>query len=67
MEKKRIYAQRQGTLSAEERVKLAELLIRAGYSVRLTRIPAKTGKTYVHAVEYWTDDVQTAEGAKGYV
>lgn len=56
MEKKRIYAQKQGSLSTEERVKLAELLIRAGYSVRMTRIPSKTGKTYVHAVEYWTED-----------
>ncbi len=50
MEKKQIYSQKQGNLSTEERVKLAELLIRAGYSVRLTRIPAKTGKTYVHVV-----------------
>ena len=53
MERKEINTQ---DLTKEDRLSLAMLLIKAGYSVRLARKVAPSGKTYIHVVEYWTEE-----------
>ena len=56
MERKRIQQQKGYTLSAEDRLALASLLIKAGYSVRLVRYKRDGKTTYQYAVEYWEED-----------
>ena len=55
MEHIKIYAQKNGRMNEEDRLKLAELLIKAGYTVRIGRASIPQNKT-APAVEYWTED-----------
>lgn len=54
-DRKRIYPLRTRSISAEEMVELAKLLIKAGYSVRIVKCKGQSGATY-NAVEYWEDE-----------
>ena len=51
MDKQTVFAQKGGTLNDGERLELARLLIKAGYTVRV--IALKSGNTTCKAVEYW--------------
>ena len=57
MEHFKISAQKNGKMNEEDRIKLAELLIKAGYTVRMGRVSAPNNKTSP-AVEYWTEEKQ---------
>lgn len=52
----RIISKKTGGLNQEERLELARLLIKAGYTVRLTRLKT-SGKqsSTVIAIEYWEE------------
>ncbi len=51
MDKQTISATRGSTLNEAERLELCRLLIKAGYTVRITTV--KEGTTTAKAVEYW--------------
>ena len=53
MERQRIYSQKSGALNEFDRLELAKLLIKAGYTVRIgrERPPGKSG-AYTYFVEY---------------
>lgn len=51
MDKQIIAAQRGGSLNDQERLDLARLLIKAGYTVRTVTV--KVGSSSAKAVEYW--------------
>ncbi len=51
MDKQMIEAQKGFTLNENERLQMATLLIKAGYSVRITRIK-QDGKSSI-CIEYW--------------
>lgn len=51
MDRQVITAQKGGSLNDQERLELARLLIKAGYTVRTTTV--KVGSTSAKAVEYW--------------
>ena len=51
--KQTITAQKGGTLNDQERLDLAKLLIKAGYTVRISTV--KTGNTTAKAVEFWRE------------
>ncbi|MCM1545270.1 MAG: resolvase [Ruminococcus sp.] len=57
MNRKRIYAQKQGVLNANDREALALLLVKAGYAVRIgkERPAGKTNGAYIYFVEYWEE------------
>ena len=55
MEHVKIYTQKNGKMNDEDRLKLAELLIKAGYTVKIGRVILPQNKT-APAVEYWTED-----------
>lgn len=42
-----------GTLNETERLEIARLLIKAGYTVKLGKDKVKGKTTYVHHIEYW--------------
>lgn len=42
-----------GTLNEAERLDIARLLIKAGYTVKLGKDKVKGKSTYVHHIEYW--------------
>lgn len=49
----KIYAQKQGALNENDRLELARLLIKAGYTVRMGRErPKAKGNAYRYFVEY---------------
>lgn len=54
-ERKEIYAQKGSALSNDDRLKLAELLIKAGYTVRFASklLPGEKQKSKV--VQFWTE------------
>lgn len=51
MEKQQIEAQKGFTLNEEERLQMARLLIKAGYTVKISRIK-QDGKSSI-CIEYW--------------
>ena len=51
----RIYSLKNNALSADERLELARLLIKAGYSVRTGREKKANSSAYVYFVEYWEE------------
>ncbi len=53
----RITSQRTGALNAEDRLELARLLVKAGYSVRIDKTkPLGKPNSTVHYVEFWNDN-----------
>ena len=54
----RIYAQKPNSLNETDRLKLAELLIKAGYTVRISREKpnGKKNGAYIYFIEYWSDE-----------
>lgn len=57
MGKKRIYCLKSGSMKESDRLEIANLLIKAGYSVRVGREypPGKSSGTYTYFVEYWEE------------
>lgn len=57
MRKVKIKNQKTGNLSEADRLMLAQLLIKAGYTARLgkERKSEKAGVPYEHYVEFWED------------
>lgn len=57
MVKQRIYSVKQNSLNDADRLEVAKILIKAGYSVRLGKEKKEpTSKCYVHYVEYWEEN-----------
>lgn len=55
--KQKICSVKQNALNEQDRLELATLLIKAGYSVRLGREQkSPTNKAYSYFVEYWEDE-----------
>ena len=55
--KQRIYSHKLGTLNAEDRLNIASLLIKAGYTVRIGKErPAGNKGAYIHYIEFWESD-----------
>ena len=52
--KQRIYFQKSGALNEQDRLAIASLLIKAGYSVRIGR--EKPNNSYLYFIEYWKED-----------
>lgn len=52
MEKRTIEAQKGFTLNENERLQIASLLIKAGYSVKIAKVK-QDGKSAI-CIEYWT-------------
>lgn len=48
----KIYS-RPGTLNENERLEVARLLIKAGYTVKLGRDKVSGKSNYIHHVEFW--------------
>lgn len=55
MGRQRIYAQKGRTLNETDRLKLCELLIKAGYAAKLGKEKRPNSNTNDHFVEYWED------------
>lgn len=51
MDKQHIFAQKGGSLNDQERLDLCRLLVKAGYTVRITS--EKVGNTSTKIIEYW--------------
>ena len=45
-----------GSLNTEDRVAIAQLLVKAGYTVRLGKDKVPGKNTVYHFVEYWEED-----------
>lgn len=58
MNKNRVYSQKSGALNETDRIEIARLLIKAGYSVRLGREkPAgKQNGAFIYFIEYWEEN-----------
>ncbi len=56
MDKQRIYAQKSSTLNEGERLDLAKLLIKAGYTVRIKKEKVDGRSAVNYVVEFWTED-----------
>lgn len=56
MNTQRIYSQKNNALNEQDRLDMARLLIKAGYTVRLGR--ERTGKSsaYTYFIEYWEEN-----------
>ncbi len=52
----RIYEQKDGQLNKEDRLELAKLLVKAGYTVRVGREKPQGKRAYVYFVEYKEDE-----------
>ncbi len=54
-EKQRIYSLKSGSLNESERIEIARLLLKAGYTARLGREKpqGKPSGTYEYFVEFW--------------
>lgn len=52
----KIYEQKDGQLNKEDRLELAKLLVKAGYTVRVGREKPPGKRTYVYFVEYKEDE-----------
>lgn len=57
----RIYSVKHGSLNENDRLDLARLLVKAGYTVRLGREKPKKGSTWVYFVEYEEQEGGTDE------
>lgn len=53
MNQKEIYAQKGYSLTTEDRLKLAELLIKAGYTVRFASVTLPGEKQKTKVVQFW--------------
>lgn len=53
MDQKEIYAQKGYSLTTEDRLKLAELLIKAGYTVRFASVTLPGEKQKTKVVQFW--------------
>lgn len=52
----RIYSVKQGSLNESERLEIARLLIKAGYTVKLDREKRnQNSRTYTYFIEFWED------------
>lgn len=58
MPKQRIYSVKEKGLSEMERLDLARLLIKAGYTVRVGREKIAGKNTWIYFVEYWEEEEQ---------
>lgn len=58
MGRHRIYAQKDRKLNETDRLKLCELLIKAGYAAKLGKEKQQGKNTYKHFVEYWEDKTE---------
>lgn len=56
MSKQRIYSAKNNSLNEQDRLALASLLIKAGYTVRLGREKQGKGNTYTYFIEYWEEN-----------
>lgn len=58
MSRCRIANKKQGGLNTEDRLELARLLIKAGYTVRIVKdkVPGTKANTSAIFVEYWEDE-----------
>ena len=54
--KVKIYEQKDGQLNKEDRLELAKLLVKAGYTVRVGREKPPGKRAYVYFVEYKEDE-----------
>ena len=55
MEHLKICNQKNGKMNEDDRLKLAELLVKAGYTVKIGRVSLSQNKS-VPAVEFWTEE-----------
>ncbi len=55
-ERQRIYNVKEKGLGEQERLDLARLLIKAGYTVRIGREKLAGKSTWVYFVEYWEEE-----------
>lgn len=55
MNKNRICSQKNGALNENERLEIARLLLKAGYTVNMGREkpPEKKNGAYIYFIEYW--------------
>ncbi len=56
MQKQRIYSAKNNSLNEQDRLALASLLIKAGYTVRLGREKQGKSNTYTYFIEYWEEN-----------
>ncbi len=56
MDKQRVCAQKSSTLNEGERLDLAKLLIKAGYTVRIKKEKVDGRSAVNYVVEFWTED-----------
>lgn len=54
-ERQTIYPQKGGSLNDSEKLDLCRLLVKAGYTVRITAEKPRGNGTAVRVVEYWRD------------
>lgn len=56
MQKQRIYSAKNNSLNEQDRLSLASLLVKAGYTVRLGREKQGKSNTYSYFIEYWEEN-----------
>lgn len=58
--RQRIYSQKDKGLNEQERLDIARLLIKAGYTVKIgkERSAGKSNAAYIYFVEYWKDGME---------
>lgn len=56
MNTQRIYSQKNNALNEQDRLDMARLLIKAGYTVRLGREKQGKSNTYTYFIEYWEEN-----------
>lgn len=49
----KIYSLKSGGLNETDRLEIARLLLKAGYTVKIDKEKPANSKTYNHYVEYW--------------
>lgn len=62
----RIYSLKQNSLNEEDRLELARLLAKAGYTVRLGREkpPGKPNGAFQYYVEFWENEKEASDEQK---
>ena len=55
MERNRIKALKGSVLNADDRYAIANLLIKAGYSVRIVKEKPENKSTFQYFIEYWEE------------
>lgn len=59
-DRQRIYSQKDKGLNEQERLDIARLLIKAGYTVKIgkEKPTGKSNAAYIYFVEYWKDGME---------